>query len=72
MIIKDYLSRRRVVSEKNGALLLARLDDVGLLPVLHDVGEGELEMLVHRLAGNHSFNYRVGFIQSGNVLNGKE
>ena len=43
------LNRRRVVSEENGALLLPGLDDVGLLPVLHDVGERELQVLVNRL-----------------------
>ena len=39
-----------VISEQDGALLLPRLvGQVSLLPVLHDVGEGELQVHVHSL-----------------------
>ena len=39
-----------VISEQDGALLLPRLvGEVSLLPVLHDVGEGELQVHVHSL-----------------------
>ena len=41
---------RSQVPEQDGALLLPRLvGKVGLLPVLHDVREGELQVHVHRL-----------------------
>ncbi len=42
----------RIVAEEYSALLLTALGDGGLLPVLHDVGEREPQVLVHRLQLN--------------------